>query len=103
MNECVLQLLLGPIYNLHHMAQNTIVIYSDSSFPDDYLETLSDESSDSGTSQIPTKPMTSSNKSSTFPVKHKSDHEETPLKQPHQDALTLKQENLERIKRLHIK
>ena len=47
--------------------------------------------------------MTSSNKSSTFPAKHKYDNEETPLKQPHQDAFSLKQENLERIKRLHKK
>ena len=45
----------------------------------------------------------SSNKSSTFPSKHKSDNEETPLKQPHQDAFTSKQETLEIIKRLHIK
>ena len=45
----------------------------------------------------------SSDKSSTFPAKHKSDNEETPLKQPHQDVFTSKQENLERIKRLHIK
>ena len=47
--------------------------------------------------------MASSNKSSKFPAKHKSDNEETPLKQPHQDALTSKQETLERIKWLHIK
>ena len=47
--------------------------------------------------------MTSSNKSSTFPAKHKSDNEETPLKQPHQDAFKSKQETLERIKRLNIK
>ena len=36
-------------------------------------------------------------------AKHKSDNEETPLKQPHQYAFTSKQEILERIKRLHIK
>ena len=47
--------------------------------------------------------MTSSNKSSTFPAKHKSDNEETPLKQPHKDAFTSGQETLERIKHLHIK
>ena len=47
--------------------------------------------------------MTSSNKSSTFPDKHKSYKEETALKQTHQDAFTLKQETLERIKQLHIK
>ena len=70
---------------------------------DESLETLSDESSGSGRRQIPTKPVMSSNKSSTFPAKHKSDNEETPLKQPHQDAFTSKQETLEIIKRLHIK
>ena len=36
-------------------------------------------------------------------AKHNSDNEETPLEQPHQDAFTPKHENLERIKRLHIK
>ena len=47
------------------MAKNTIEIlsYSSSSLSsDDSLETLSDDSSDSGKSQIPTKPVTSSNK-----------------------------------------
>ena len=53
--------------------------------------------------QIPTIPVMSSNKSSTFPAKQKSDNEETTLKQPHQDAFTSKQETLETIKRLHIK
>ena len=33
--------------------------------------------------QKQTKPVTSSNKPSTFPAKCKSDNEETPLKQPH--------------------
>ena len=45
----------------------------------------------------------SSNKSSAFTSNHKSDNEETPLKQPHQDAFTPKQEILEIIKRLHMK
>ena len=45
----------------------------------------------------------SSNKSSTFPAKHNSDNEEIPLKQPHQDAFTSKQETLGILKRLHIK
>ena len=45
----------------------------------------------------------SSNKSSTFPAKHKSENDETPLKQHHQDASTSKQEALERINKLHIK
>ena len=45
----------------------------------------------------------SSNKSSTFTAKHKSDNKETPLKQPHQDAFTSKQETLERIRWLNIK
>ena len=62
-----------------------------SSSSDDSLETLSDDSSDSGTRQKPTKPVNSYNKSFTFPAKHKSDNEETPLKQPHQDAFTPKQ------------
>ena len=47
--------------------------------------------------------MISSNKSSTLQAKHKSDNEETPLKQPHQHAFTSKQETLEIINRLHIK
>ena len=78
-----------------HMAQNYIEISSDSSSSsssDDLLETSYDESYDSGTSQKPTKPVTSSNKLSTFLAKHKSGNEETPLKQPHQDAFNLKQE-----------
>ena len=47
--------------------------------------------------------MTSSNKSSTFQAKQKYDNEETPLKQPHQDTFTSKQETLEIINQLHIK
>ena len=85
------------------MAQNTIIISFDSSSSDDLLETSSDGSSDSGRRKIPTKPVTPYNKSSAFPAKHKSDNEETPLKQHHQYAFTSKQETLERIKRLHIK
>ena len=68
------------------MAQNTIIISSDSYSSDDSLETSSDDSSDSGRRQIPDKPVTSSNKASTFPAKYKYDNEEIPLKQPHQDA-----------------
>ena len=89
-----------------HMAQKYIEILSDSSSSsssDDSLETSSDDSSDSVTRQKPTKPVTSSNKSSTFLTKHKYDNVETPLKQPHQDAFTMKQENLEIINWLHIK
>ena len=65
-----------------HTAQKYIEILSDSSSSsssDDSSETLSDELSDSGTRQRPTKPVTSSNKSSTFPAKRKSDNEETPF------------------------
>ena len=80
------------------MEHNTIVILSDSSSLGDLLETSSDDSSDSGRRQIPKKPVTSSNKSSTFHAEHKSDNEKTPLKQPHQDAFRSKQETLERIK-----
>ena len=85
------------------MAQNTIIISSESSSSDDLLEISSDESSDSGQRKITTKPVMSSNKPSTFPAKHKSDNEETPLEQPHQDNFSSKQETLEIIKRLHIK
>ena len=46
--------------------------------------------------------MTSSNKSSKFPAEHKSNNEETPLKQPHQDVFTPKQDILEIINQLHI-
>ena len=85
------------------MAQNTIIISSDSSSSEESLETLSDDSSYSGRKQIPTKPVTLSNIAFTFPAEHNYDNEETPLKQPHQDAFTLKQEALEIIKRLHLK
>ena len=74
-------------------AQKYIEILSDSSslFSLDYLsDTLSYYSYDSGTRQKTTKPVTSSNKSSTFPDKCKSDNEQTPLKQPHQYASTYK-------------
>ena len=71
-----------------YMAQNTIVISSDSSSSDYLLEIYSDESSDSVTRKIPTKPVTSSNKSSTSPAEKNPDNEETPLKQPHQDLFT---------------
>ena len=39
------------------MAQNTIIISSEYSSSDDSLETLSDDSSDSGRRKIPTKPV----------------------------------------------
>ena len=78
--------------------------YSSSSLPsDESSETSSNDSSDSGTSQKPTKPLTSSNKSSIFLAKHKTDNEEIPLEQPHQNAFTSKQETLEIIKQLHLK
>ena len=70
------------------MAQNNIIISSESLSSDNSLETSSDESSGSGRRQTPTKPVISSNKSSIFPAKHKSDNEEIPLKQPHQDSFT---------------
>ena len=60
-----------------HGAQKYIEISSDSSSSlssDDSLEELSDESSDSSSRQKPTKPVTSSNKSSTFLAKRKSDN-----------------------------
>ena len=75
------------------MAQNYIDFFSDSSSSsssDDSLETLSDDSSDSGKRQNPTKPVTSSNKLSTFTAKHKPDNEESTLKKNHQDAFTPK-------------
>ena len=50
-----------------HMAYNAIII-------------LSDNKSDSGRREILPKPVTSSNKSSTFPAEQNSDNEETPLK-----------------------
>ena len=65
------------------MAQTYIEISYDSlssSSSDDFLETSSDDSYDSDTRQKPIKPVTSSNKSSTLPAKHKPDNEETPLK-----------------------
>ena len=64
---------------------------------------LSDDKSVSGRSKIPSKAVTSSNKASAFPAENKSGNEETPLKKTHQEAFTSKQENLERIKGLHIK
>ena len=50
------------------MAQKSIIISSESPSSYDSLETLSVESSGSERSQIPTKPVISSNKSSTFPA-----------------------------------
>ena len=79
------------------MVQKYIGISSDflsSSSSDDLSETSSDEEYDSGIRQKSTKPVTSSNKPSPFPAKRKSDNEETPFKQPHQDASTSKQEIL---------
>ena len=64
---------------------------------------MSDDLSGSKRRQIPTKPVIPSNKSSTFPTKHKYDNEETALKQPHQVAFTANQGTLEGIKRLNIK
>ena len=53
------------------MAQNTIIISSESSSSDDLLETSLVESSGSGRIQIPTKTVMSYNKSSTFlPHRH---------------------------------
>ena len=49
------------------MAQNSIIISSDDE-PNPVIK------------EIPSKPVTSSNKASTFPDEHKSDNEETPLK-----------------------
>ena len=63
------------------MAQNTIII-------------LSNDESDSGRQEMPSKPVTSSNKASTFPAEHKSDNEETPLKKTHQGPVTSKQKTL---------
>ena len=83
--------------------EQTIIILSNSSSSDDSLETFSVESYGSGRRKIPTKPVMSYNKSSTFMAKHKSYNEETPLKQHHQNAFTSKQETLEIIKRLNIK
>ena len=63
------------------ITQNYIEMLSDSSSSsssEDSLEISYDDSSDSGTRKKPTKPVTSYNKSSTFPAKHKSDNEETP-------------------------
>ena len=79
------------------MAKNYVEISSDSlssSSSYDSLETSSDDSSDSGTRQKSTKPVTSSNESSTFLAKRKYDNKEIPLKQPHQDASTPKQDIL---------
>ena len=84
------------------MAQNTIIISSESLSSDDLLKISSDDSSDSGRRKIPTKPFMSSNISSPFSAKQRSENKETPLKQPHQDAFKRKQETLEIIKRLHI-
>ena len=72
------------------MAQNAIIF-------------LSDDESDPGRRKIPYKPVTSSNKVSTFLAERKSNNEETSLKKTHQGPFTSKQETLERIKMLHIK
>ena len=85
----------APEQECVHTAQKCIEISSDflsSLSSDDLSERLSDDSSDSGTRQKPTKPVTSSNKSSTFPAKRKSNNKEAPFKQPHKDTFTLKQD-----------
>ena len=43
---------------------------------------LSDDNSDSETSEISSEPTTSSNKASTFPAEHNSDNEGTPFENP---------------------
>ena len=89
-----------------HTAKKQIYLSSNSlSYLSSYdsSERLLDESSDSGTRQKLTKPVSSSNKSSTFQVKLRSNNEETPLKQPHHGSFTWKQEILERINFLHYK
>ena len=63
------------------MAQNAIII-------------LSDDKYNSGRREIPSKPVTSSNKASTFPDEHKSDNEETPLVKTRQGPFKSKQETL---------
>ena len=72
------------------MAEETIIIYFD-------------DNSDSETSEISSKPATSSNKASTFPAENNSDNEETPLKKTHAGPWTSKKEVLETIKELHFK
>ena len=78
-----------------HTAQKYFEISSDSlssCSSDDSSKTSSDDSSGSVTRQKTTKTVSSSNKSSKFLAKRKSDNEKTPLKQPHNDAFTSKQE-----------
>ena len=77
-----------------HMEQNIIIISSESTPLDESLETLSDDSYDSGRRQIPTKPVISYYKSLVFLAKNNSDNEKTPLKKPHKDTFTLKQVTL---------
>ena len=62
------------------MEQNTNIISSESSSSDDLLEASYNESSGSGRSQISFRPVTSYNKTSTFPAKHKSYIEKHPWK-----------------------
>ena len=64
---------------------------------------LSDDNSDSETSKISSKPSTSSNKASTFTDEHNSGNEETPLKKNYAGPWTSKKEDLEQIKKLHLK
>ena len=72
------------------MAEETIILSSD-------------DNSDPETSEISSKPATSSNKASTFPAEHNSDNKETPLKKTHAGPWTLKKDVLETIKKLHLK
>ena len=64
---------------------------------------LSDDNSDSETSETSSEPAISSNKASTFPAEHITDNEETPLKKSHAGPWTSKKEVLETIKKLHFK
>ena len=79
------------------MAQYTIIISSEFLSPYDSLETLYDELSVSGKRQIPTKPVISSNKSSTFTAKYRSDNEETPLNKTHQGPFTSRQKTKQEV------
>ena len=55
---------------------------------EDMITLLSDDNSDSETSDKSSKSATSSNKASTFPAEHSTDNEETPLKKTHAGSWT---------------
>ena len=90
---------------LNNTQRNNYAIREEESFrsAEEMITLLSDDNSDSETSEISSEPATSYNKASIFPAEHITDNEETQLNKNHAGPWALKKEVLETIKKLHIK